>query len=80
MQNGNALPMTYLFIYIFVVCPTGNDSPIVHRRPTIAASGIQRRSENLVSNAEAYYLYALGPDAFHLVHECGDRLSTHIAR
>eukprot|EP00795_Rhopilema_esculentum_P002843 gene2843-1077_t len=57
----------------------GNDSPIVQRRPTIAGNGIQRRSENLVSNAEACYLYALGPDAFHLVHECGDRLSTHIA-
>ena len=40
----------------------------------------QRKDDNFIGSAEACYLYALGPDAFHLCHECGDQYSTRMSR
>lgn len=49
------------------------------KSPTDPKEG-QRKYETLIGNAEACYLYALGPDAFHLIHECGDRCATAMTR
>ena len=58
----------------------GKESFSAQAKLNVNPKGSQRIDDSFIGNAEACYLYALGPDAFHLYHECGDQYPTRLSR